>query len=271
MWAAPNLAYQPVRRYEKLSVQVAERLQELIASGELRPGDRLPPERVLCDRFQVSRTVIREALSILKAKGLLASKGGSGVFVRAIQGEDVADSIGLFISTQGHSIPIEDLIEVRCVLEVQIASLAASRVTPEGIAELEQLMAGCRQAAGDPEVFARKDLEFHMALARLTGNSLLAIILEPFADALYEGRRLASSLPGVMQEAIELHQQILDKVKAQDAHGAARAMHRHLIQSRRVTLQALSRFNPKQPFAQPGEVGVGDPDSRVGRQRSGMT
>src|SRR5574342_1317761 len=103
--------YQPVKRQEKLSVQVADQLQSSILANELKPGDRLPPERVLCDRFEVSRTVIREAISILEAKGLLTSKGGSGTYVRAIQSGDVADSIGIYISAPSHLVSLEDLIE----------------------------------------------------------------------------------------------------------------------------------------------------------------
>jgi GntR family transcriptional repressor for pyruvate dehydrogenase complex len=235
-------SYQPVKRQEKLSVQVADQIQGLILASHLMPGDRLPTERELCDQFQVSRTVVREAVSILEAKGLLTSKGGSGTYVRAMQGGDVADSIGMFISTQGQSVSMEDLMEVREVLEVQIASLAAQRATPQGIQELERIMAECRDVIDDPAAFAAKDLEFHVALARLSGNSLFSILLEPFADALYQGRRLASTQPGVAREAVALHQGILDRVKAGDPQGAARAMVKHLEQSRRVTFSALRKL-----------------------------
>jgi GntR family transcriptional repressor for pyruvate dehydrogenase complex len=238
----PNSIYQPVKRQEKLSVQVADQIKSLILANELKPGDRLPTERDLCDRFEVSRTVVREAISVLEAKGLLASIGGSGTYVRAIQGEDIADSIGLYISTQCQSVSLEDLMEVRRVLEVQIASMAAERATQEGIEELEQIMAAGREVMDDPAAFATKDLEFHVALARLTQNSLFEILLEPFTDALYEGRHLASKVPGVAQEALDLHQNILDRIKARDPEGAAREMLKHLNQSKRVTLGAIKKF-----------------------------
>ena len=238
----PGGPYQPVKRQEKLSFQVADQIQRLILANELKPGDRLPPERDLCDRFEVSRTVIREAISILVAKGLLTSKGGSGSYVKAIQGEHIADSIGMYISTQSQSVSLEDLMEVRRVLEVKIASLAAERASPEDIQELERLIAAGHEVLDDPDAFATLDLEFHVALARLSHNSLFEILLEPFADALYESRRLASQLPGVIEEATSLHQNILDKVKDGDPRGAAREMSKHLDQSERVTLEALRKL-----------------------------
>jgi GntR family transcriptional repressor for pyruvate dehydrogenase complex len=233
--------YSPVKRQDKLSVQVANQIQDLILSKHLKVGDRLPPERELCEQFGVSRTVIREAIRALEAKGLLTAQGGSGTYVKGLQSEDVADSIGLYITTQARPISHAKLMEVRRVLEVRIAALAAERATKESTAELDDLLARMDEARNDPHAFAKYDLEFHVALARATGNELLEILLDPFMDALYEGRRLASNLPGVPQEAMELHRTILEKVKAGDAEGAAQAMSVHLDQSNRVILKALGQ------------------------------
>ncbi|MCD4672390.1 MAG: GntR family transcriptional regulator, partial [Anaerolineaceae bacterium] len=113
--------YRLVKRQEKLSVQVVEQIIDLIVEGKLTEGDRLPPEREMCDTFGVSRTVIREAISVLEAKGLLASQIGSGTYVRAIQSEDIANTLGLYISTQSKSISMMQLLEVRRIYETQIA------------------------------------------------------------------------------------------------------------------------------------------------------
>lgn len=235
--------FSPVRRQQKLSGQVAGQIQDLILAKEFKPGDQLPPERAMCDLFQVSRTVIREAIGVLEAKGLLTSQGGSGTYVRALDSKDVAGSIGMYISTQNQSVSLKELIEIRRILEVQIAGLAAERATADGILELEQIMAETVAVMDETEAFASKDLEFHMALARLTQNSLFSILLEPLVDALYEGRRLASTLPGVKEQAIGLHRNILEKIKAGDPEGAASEMSKHLDQSHRVTLEALYQKN----------------------------
>src|SRR5512135_2426348 len=106
-------SYRPVNRQEKLSIQVAEQIKVMIVEGKLKDGDRLPSVQNMCKTFGVSRTVIREAISILETKGLLASQAGSGTYVRSIQSEDVADSFGLFISTQDRTVSMANLLEVR--------------------------------------------------------------------------------------------------------------------------------------------------------------
>ncbi len=236
-----DLPYSPVVRQIKLPVQVAEQIQGLILEKQLKIGDRLPGERDLCEQFKVSRTVIREAIRILEAKGLIASQGGSGTYVRGIQSSDVVDSLGMYIATQSASIPYLELMEIRRVLEVQIAALAAERITDQMVIELENLLASMETSMESPETFAENDLKFHMALANATGNHLFEIILTPFIGPLYEGRRLSSEIPGVAQEALEHHRKILEKVKDGDGEGAAEAMFLHLEQSSRVILQALMR------------------------------
>lgn len=239
--------YTPVVRQVKLPIQVAEQIQGLILARHFQVGDRLPPERDLCEQFKVSRTVIREAIRLLEAKGLLISYGGSGTYVSAIQSSDVANSMEMYIATQNREVPYADLMEIRRVIEVQVAGLAAERATGEEIAQLEKLLKYQQSAVNNPALFAQYDLEFHMALARATGNQLFELILGPIVGPLYEGRRLASEIPGVTQEAIELHAALLERLKAGDADGASEAMLNHLEQSSRVTLQALVQKTKQDP------------------------
>jgi GntR family transcriptional regulator, transcriptional repressor for pyruvate dehydrogenase complex len=234
-----EIPYSPVVRQIKLPVQVAEQIQGLILAKQLKVGERLPGERDLCEQFKVSRTVIREAIRILEAKGLILSQGGSGTYVRGIQTSDVVDSLGMYIATQSSSIPYLELMEIRRVLEVQIAALAAERITEDFVEQLETMLVSMEATLESPEAFAQADLEFHMSLARATGNNLFEIILNPFIEPLYEGRRLSSEIPGVAQEAMVHHRKILDMVKAGDGEGASEAMLSHLEQSSRVILEAL--------------------------------
>ena len=231
--------YQPVKRQEKLSKQVADQIKVMILSNEINPGDRLPAERDLCETFQVSRPVIREAISILEAQGLLESKGGSGNYVRALKGGDVSNSLGMFISTQSKSVSMMDLLEVRRVLEVQIVRLAAERITEAGIEYLEQLLDLMSDLIDDPGTFAQRDLEFHVALAKESQNPLFEIILEPLADVMLQLIYVGSNLPGTAKEACQYHRVILDRLKEKDVDGAALAMINHLGQTERVTRQGL--------------------------------
>jgi GntR family transcriptional repressor for pyruvate dehydrogenase complex len=233
--------YSPVQRQERLSVQVAEQISDLILSRELSTGERLPSERALCDQFGVSRTVIREAIRALEAKGLLESRGGSGTYVKALEAGDVSDSIGAYIVTQDHVVPHQKLMEVRRVLEVPVAALAAERAMEDDISKLQELVEAMECVLDVPAEFARLDLLFHVAVAEATGNELFKMLLDPFMDALYEGRRLASAIEGVPQEAVGLHRRLLEQIRAGDAEAAAEAMSEHLDQSTRVIKRGLEQ------------------------------
>ncbi len=234
-------AYSPVKRQEKLSGQVAEQIQQLILSRQIKPGDRLPTERELGETFKVSRTVIREAIRILEARGLVASQTGSGTYVQAIQGADVANSLGMYITTQGQFFTLDSLMEVRRVLEIQVVKLAAERAAPQDIEKLESILAHMCKAQKDVNAFSKWDLEFHMVIARASGNPLFGILIQPLTGALLELIGTGSSAPGAVEEACDFHRKILNALKARDAEKADSAMRQHLDQSRRVTAEGLKQ------------------------------
>ncbi len=234
-------SYRPVKRQEKLSVQVADQIMDQIAEGKLQEGDRLPPERDLCDTFDVSRTVIREAVSILEAKGLVSSITGSGTYVRSIQAEDVVSSLGLYISSMSKSVSMMHLLEVRRVIETQVAHFAAERATDEDIDDLESLWMEMCQLAHEPEDFAKKDLEFHVRLARASGNPLFEIVLMPLTDVLLQLIYVGSVVPGTPEEACDYHRRVVDAVRSRDADKAVAAVVDHLKQTERVTIKGLRK------------------------------
>ena len=235
--------YTPVKRQEKLSSQVAEQIQQLILSRQLKPGDRLPTERELGETFQVSRTVVREAIRALEAHGLVEPQTGSGTYVRAIQSEDVANSLGMYITTQGQFFTLESLMEVRRVLEIQVVRLAAERATHNNIQKLESILDNMRKTVHDTDAFSKWDLEFHLVLARASGNPLFGILIEPLTEALFELIWTGSSAPGAAEEACEFHRQILDLIKNKQAEQAAEAMRKHLHQSQRVAATGIKQRN----------------------------
>lgn len=238
-------SYHPVKRQEKLSVQVVQQIIDLIVEGKLKEGDRLPPERELCETFCVSRTVIREAISVLEAKSLLESQMGSGTYIRAIKSGDVADSLGLYISTQSDSISMLQLFEVRHIFETQIAQLAAKRASEGDIAELEAIWSSMCNLVDDPAAFAEKDLEFHICLARASGNPLFEMLLEPLTDIMLRFIYVGSNLPNTTEEACVHHRAVLDAVKTRDAKQAKNAMADHLQQTERVTAEGLRVMQAK--------------------------
>lgn len=240
---------QPVLREQNLSIRVAFQIEEMIRSGELKVGDKIPPQSLLCEKFKVSRTVIREATRFLMAKGLLYSKTGNGTFVRSVDSGDVANSIGLLISLQEIPDRIEHLIEVRRALEIQIAQSAAERASPMDIKAIEANLRDSERVMDSPEEFAKKDLEFHFLLARATHNPLFEIILSPLIEVLLEAILIALKSEEAVSEAFNCHSQIFKKIKAKDLGGAGREMANHLAQNQKALLGAFRIMNfPAGPF-----------------------
>lgn len=223
----------PIRR-DRLHEQVADQIQGLIIDESLRPGDKLPSERDLAERMRVSRTVIREAVRVLSAQGLVEARPGSGTFVRELSPNDAAAPIGLLLNLRQVPDRYKNLNEIRRTLEVEIAGLAAERATDEDIAGMEAAVEGIAAHAGDAEQFTQYDLAFHAALATATHNELYSVLLTPITDLLLEFRLTAYryDAQGSIEGALTYHRRILDRVKARDPEGARQAMRDHLHQAR---------------------------------------
>src|SRR5918994_3682811 len=137
-----SVAIEPLEREPRLYERVVDKVLDLISSGAWKPGFRLPPERELSEAFGVSRTVVREAIKALEARGVLESTTGSGVSVRLADYNMVSPALGTYMQlSSGVDFEIR-LNEVRRVLEVEMVALAASRITPEQRTQLRQI---CRQ------------------------------------------------------------------------------------------------------------------------------
>lgn len=218
-----DLPFKQVQRQDRLSVQVAEQIEEMILSQRIKIEDRLPPERELCNQFGVSRTVIREAMRILEAKGLLASQGGSGTYVTALDTHDLSNSIGYYLAMQVDSVSYQKIMQVRKALEPQIAAIAAEQASPESIEILEDILNEMQREINNTDEFANNDVQFHVELAGATQNELFAALLSSFLDALYEVV-LVSNLGDPNEWTLNLHRAILENVKAKNPKGAADAM-----------------------------------------------
>ena len=230
----------PIRR-DSLHEQVADRIQGLIVDESLHPGDRLPGERDLAERVGVSRTVIREAIHVLRVRGLVEVRPGSGTYIRELSPNDAAAPIGLLLKLRQVSDRYQDLHEIRRTLEVDIAGLAAERATEEDMATLEVAIEEMAAHSEDADQFTRRDLAFHGALATATHNDLYTVLLTPITDLLLEFRLAAYShdAGGSIEGALTYHGQILDRIKARDPQGAREAMRDHLYQAR--TLMEAAR------------------------------
>jgi GntR family transcriptional repressor for pyruvate dehydrogenase complex len=221
----PEALFGLVERQPRLSDKVASMMLETILSRRLRPGDRLPSERELGEQFGVSRTVIREAVRALVAKGVIEVRSGSGLRVAAVEASAVRESLSLFL--HGATLDYEKVHEVRKMLEVHIAGVAAERATPDDLAKLTAACEAMEAVIDDVEEASLRDLEFHRVIARATHNELYLILMDSIGESLIEVRR-ENLGGGSADDTVRLHRRILERIVAHDVDGARAAMSDHL-------------------------------------------
>jgi GntR family transcriptional regulator, transcriptional repressor for pyruvate dehydrogenase complex len=226
----------------KLHDDLVNQIRELIVSEHLQPGDKLPAERQLAETCGVSRPVVREALRILERDGVVRVKAGSGAYVARPSAAAVVEPLSFFLRTR--KISVEDLLDVRKLLEPEIAGRAAERRRPEHLAAMEAAFQRMEQTLGDPEQFIAADQEFHAALAEAAGNPLYAILLEPITDLLQAVRRLTETVPGPSERSQQVHRKILQRVRRQECAAARRAMSQHIQEKEEEIRLALARGRP---------------------------
>jgi GntR family transcriptional regulator, transcriptional repressor for pyruvate dehydrogenase complex len=238
--------FNKVRREATLSTRVSDQIQALIAKSHLQPGDRLPSERQLGDSLGVSRTVIREAVRGLSAKGLLqVSPGRGGTTVRLPSAASVSESMTLFLRAGKTHMDFAKLQEVRRVLEVAIAGFAAERRTDEDLHRLHQNLRAMEAIGNNREKWAQCDVAFHRALAEATHNEIFVLMMDSINEMLIEARRLAFKVLGAPSRSIRYHGAILERVAKHEVDGARQAMQNHLTEAEQTQSKALSKVSGK--------------------------
>lgn len=208
--------------------RVVQAIEERILGGRLAVGTRLPPEREFSEQLGVSRTVVREAVRILTTQGLLETRHGIGTTVRTISRTEVVKPLAIFLRTRGQAIGIQHLHQVRSLLEVENAALAADQGTAEDVQDLTRICSDMEAAAGEPAQFAVKDSEFHRRLSQTTHNPLMILLLDSIHDMMAEVRALVGNEQGLFERVMPTHLRILEAVAAHDVVGAREAMREHL-------------------------------------------
>ena len=207
-------------------MDIVEQIQALIREGVLKPGDRLPPERELAERLQVSRSSLREAMRALELQGVVVSRPGAGTFVST-------ESLDALISIIAASLTetrdtLNDIFEVRHLLEPQIAALAAERATGEDARRMAEALGEQERQMARGETGVEGDTAFHFALAQATQNWALVKVVSTISDILRQSRDLSLQTPGRPERSLTSHGHILDMVQRGDAEGARSAMHYHI-------------------------------------------
>lgn len=223
----------------RLVNRVVNEIQKQILDGNLQPGTMLPPERELTEQLGVSRTALREAVRMLVTKGLLETRPGVGTTVRKLTSDQITEPLSILMS-QGEGVNLDHLNQVRQILEVEIARVAAREATPDEITSLQESLGRLKLAREDLAEFNQRDAEFHLALAEATHNPFLPILLNSIRDLLGIVRERVQSYPNLGFEVFPDHEIILKHVEAKDSVAAGEAMFRHLDHARQIQKRILN-------------------------------
>ncbi len=223
---------QIVRR--KLSDEVFDRLERMITSGELQPGDEMPSERVLMERFGVGRPAIREAMQSLANKGLVSISHGERAKVLRLTAKSIFRQVDLTakIMLSQSSDSLEYLKSARIFFERGMAREAAQRSSASDIADLRNIIERQRMSLGRAEEFIDADMEFHTRIAQISGNPIYIAVSEAMLAWLKEYHTEMLIWTGKEKFTLAEHDEIVDRLAANDVDGSETALLKHLERSR---------------------------------------
>lgn len=201
-------------------------IKGMIVDGRLQPGDRLPPERVLCEALQVSRPTLREAITSLVAMKILNAQPGSGTYVSSLDPQELLEPMQ-FVLALSHS-NVDQLFEVRCALEPEAAALAAQRARPDEVQELRQCIARTRAWKDDLDELLRLDVQLHRLVVEASHNGIMVNVLASMSLLAEASRRITVQLPGIARFTTQDHIRIGIAIADGNVDGARLAMLEHL-------------------------------------------
>lgn len=234
----------------RLSEQLADALAVSIRDGQLSAGQKLPTEQALVERFGVSRTVVREALSRLKTLGLVESRQGSGAFVKATSRQALEQ---LALEPDGSVDAVIQMVEVRRALEAESAALAAARRTPQSVKQIKQALQALGRAVATGGDGVQEDVAFHTAIAQASRNPFLLATLAYLNRFLLDATRVTRANEATrtdLEAEVHLeHSAIVMAIEAGDVSAARQAGANHMMNAARRIGQADPTF-----WAQHGQL-----------------
>jgi len=226
----------------RLYEQIVQQIEDSILKGSLKTGDQLPAERELAQRFGVSRTAVREAVKALREKGLVEAYSGRGTFITNGTSQAMRQSID-WMTKVGQQDGLPHLVEMRAVVEPEIAALAATRIEEQHISAMREAFKIMDRSREDPASFIEADLDFHLSLAEAAANPLILSLIDSIVGLLREQRIRIFYVEGGPERGQYHHKRILDAIEQHDAEKARAAMRAHLLQVRED-----SKSNESQPL-----------------------
>lgn len=230
----------PIER-KLLKDQIIDQLVAIIADGKLKPGDKLPSETALMERFGVGRSSLREAIGALSLIGMLTVRPGHGTHVSAAAADSFSKPLrwGMFVNWREK---LHEFIEARLTLEQALVGLAAERATEEEIREIRNGHNLMKTTKLTKRRAIHADLVFHTSIANAAHNSVLARFLEELRQPVKNWMEQKATLFGGYDRVYEQHEKILDAIQARDPARAQKAMCEHLQSvGERLTAALLER------------------------------
>lgn len=216
---------------KKIYEEVAETIYEMIQTGELKPGEKMDSVQLLAENFQVGRSAIREALSALRAMGLVEMKQGEGTYVREFEAEQITYPLSTAILMNKED--VANLLEVRKIIESGTVVAAAIKRTDEQLKTMAEALEEMKRANGNEELGEKADFQFHLTLAEASQNPMLVGLMKNVSglmvETMKETRRLwLFSKQTTMERLFEEHLAIFEAIRDQDEEKARREMLAHL-------------------------------------------
>ena len=231
--------FKPLEK-KRYSEQIAEMIQEKILKQRLQQGTRLPTERELAEEFQVSRTVIREAIRELEVAGLVRIKKGpkGGIFIDNAYHKPLSASLRKLI-TSGW-INVDHILEVRMLIEPYIASQATFKAKKSDIEEIRSLLQNSSMNLDDVALLKKNNIEFHLLIAKASGNPVFSILMRSVMDILEEIARDFLVL-SIERDFLQAHKEIFDLIVQRDPEKVRKAIEEDILDVNRRLSAFLRR------------------------------
>ncbi len=223
------------RGKEDITHLLVLRFQQLLSDGVLEPGVRLPPERELAERFGVARSSLRQALKVLEVMGVIRQKVGDGSYLNDDASTVLSVPMEFLFLLDDTS--LQELAEMRLMVEPELAAKAAERATASDVAVLRQCITEFKGSQGDRVRLVASDLRFHRAIAQASGNRLSGRLFHLIHRAMLNMMMVTSQLVE-LEHTLEFHRPLLAAIQDRDGKRAARLMTEHLLDAQNLVLQS---------------------------------
>jgi GntR family transcriptional repressor for pyruvate dehydrogenase complex len=235
--------FKPIKA-KRLYEEVVEQIKQLMAGGELKPGDKLLPERELAERLEVSRASVREAIRTMEMMGFVEIRAGDGTFVRDANADAIIRPLAMFLAVEKCS--LLEMFEVRRIFEAATARMAAERATEEEVDEIRGALERMTERLNvqDSERGEEHDIAFHFAVAEATHNALLIRLFRTlsgeFSRAVSVARRQLYGSKDNPQKIVDQHRRIYLAIKDREPERAGQRMLEHLAYAERELRKRMS-------------------------------